>query len=152
MNVMTKGEMAKHLRSLADAPSITVENRKQLELIADEIDPPKPKIDRTVRGLVEVRGLNGVVQAAYACDRGISDTKGAWVGGTPWEHVDNYLESIRPIRELKPGQVAVDISTLRYLVRVAEESLFNISEHFDRSVAVSDAKNAIAEAERMEAW
>ena len=67
---------------------------------------------------------------------------------TSWQ--DSLEERIRPIHELKPGQVAMDISTLRYLVRVAEESMFNISEHFDRSVAVSDAKNAIAEAARLE--
>ena len=93
MNVMTKEEIAQHLRGIADAASLTTKRQEQIRSIADELDPPK----------------------------------------------------------LKPGQVAVDISTLRYLVRVAEESMFNISEHFDRSVAVSDAKNVIAEAERMEA-
>ena len=147
MNVMTKGEMANHLRSLvADAPSFAIEHREKIRSIADELDPPKPKIDRSVRGFVHLQFESGVTKRAIAVEDGLHTGHALWW----WDEAEKAGITVTPIRELKPGQVAMDISTLRYLVRVAEESMFHISEHFDRSVAVSDAKNAIAEAARLE--
>ena len=110
---MTNEEIAKRMRKLADTEVMNAETRRSLWQIADELDPPEPKIpDGTI---AEFAMPDGTKAVGYKC-RGALTVRSDGVGII----AKVGEERLMPIRALGPGQVAVDrqaIVDAEYLLR-----------------------------------
>ena len=98
---MTEREIAKRLRGVAKAPTLNIEGRRELTLIADELDPPRPE-PGTVVWWRDAEGLG-----EWSLGQIHNTRKVEFFGA--WKELDLEAVQIKPARIAKPMQEIVDI-------------------------------------------
>jgi hypothetical protein len=78
----------------------------ELRELADRLDPPKPKVDRSLRGLVRVTEKSGETWYRVAAEVGLVD---AGVLSVTWDTVDTLGWTVTPVRVLADDEVAVKV-------------------------------------------
>ena len=100
--MMTEREIAKRLREVAKAPTLNIEGRRELTLIADELAPPQGYEPGTVLE-------DAVGRRVFYTERGWMDADGLLIGDT--RHPP--LANMKPARIAGPMQEIVDIPPVK---------------------------------------
>lgn len=98
-------DWADKIRAVAKE-TFDAETRAELTTLADRLDPPKPKVDRSLRGLVKVT-YGGLTTYRTALADGLSD--GGRDASWRWDDVDERGCTVTPVRVLADDEVAVKV-------------------------------------------
>jgi len=141
---MNDKELADRLRHIAYGPTLTMEARRELHGVADELDPPKPEPGTKIWVRFDSHELDewelGEVTQSGVLLFGVS------VANSPkWEEV----EELKPAHILGPRQVAFDVPPVDEWPTRASSIKFVYETEYIGAGYISTAITR-AEAERME--